>query len=201
MRCPGLEIEQAAVGDRDLTARRIDGEAPAGIVGQCITEHRTRVGIDTHDDADCSAVGGILRHRAARQGGIGRRLVHVRHRDAERLIDAEPAPVSHPHRDGMRRRALEIEQAAVGDRDLAARRIDGEAPARVVGQRVTEHRARVGIDTGDDADRSAVGGILRHGVARQRRIRRCLIHVVDRDGDGLVEGGAGEVGRPHRQIV
>ena len=57
------------------------------------------------------------------------------------------------HRDGVRGRGLVVEQRAVRDRDRAGRRVDGEAAAGIVGQRVGEGRAGIRVDARDGADR------------------------------------------------
>ena len=106
-----------------------------------------------------------------RQRRIGRRLVDVGHRDGERLVEGESALVGHAHRDGVRGRRLVVEQRAVRDRDRAGRRIDGEASAGIVGERIGQRRAGVRIDARDGADGRAVGGVLRDRC-RRRASRR-----------------------------
>ena len=77
--------------------------------------------------------------------------------------------------------ALVVEQRAVRDRDLAGGRIDREPAAGIVGQRIAERRAGVGIDAGDRADHRAVGGVLGDRAAGQRRVGRRLVDVGDVD--------------------
>ena len=83
---------------------------------------------------------------------------------------------------GVRGRGLVVEQRAVRDRDRAGGRVDGEAAAGIVGQRVGERRRRhpdrVPVSRADD------GAVRRRSprptLRRQRGVGRRLVDVGDR---------------------
>ena len=111
---------------------------------------------------------------AARQRGIARRFVDVRHGNGEGFIDEAPSSIAHPNRDVVRGVALEVELTAVGDRDHAGVGIERKAPAGIVEKRIGQDRPRIRIGARNRADRGAVCGILRNTAARQRGVGRGL---------------------------
>ena len=61
--------------------------------------------------------------------------------------------------------ALVVELAAIGHGDDPGRGIDGEAAIGIVGQRIGDRGAGIGIGTQcGDADHSASGGVFSHGI-------------------------------------
>ena len=155
-----LEVEQGAVGDGDLAGGAVDGEAPAGVVRQGIGGAVAGIRVRGRDRADRGAVGGVLVNGVGREVEIGRRLVLVPHADREGLRIGQAAAVGDPHRDVVAGRVFEVQQRTVGDRDLTAGGVDGEAPAGIVRQGVGRAVARVRIGRGNGSDRGAVGGVL-----------------------------------------
>ena len=108
------EVEQCAVGDLQLRADEL--EPPARVVDQAerVNVARVRVG-HAVQHANGRIVGHALHYRARRQREPSRRLVDVGHGDREGLVEGQPRGVSHPHRDGVARRGLEVEQRAIRD--------------------------------------------------------------------------------------
>ena len=196
-----LEIQQRAVGDRDLTRGSVDGETPAGIVCQGVGGAVASVRIGRRDRADRGPIGGVLVHRVAGQGQVRGSLVDVPHVDREGLGVGVAAAIGDPDRDVVGSRALEVQEAAVRHGDLARGAVDGEAPAGVVGQREAGAVAGVRIGGRHRADRGAVGGVLVHRVAGQVQVGRRLVLVADADREGLAIGQAAAVRHQDRHVV
>ena len=154
----GLVIEQRAVGDRDHAGRRVDGEAAAGVVGQRIAERRAR-----HPDRCRPPCRPRCRWRHSPRPScpisvalVGASLTLVTAM-VKTLSKREPTLIGHAHRDGVRGRALVVEQRAIRDRDHAGRGVDGEPPAGIVDQRIGERiAAGVRIGAGHCPDHRAV---------------------------------------------
>ena len=102
----------------------------------------------------------------------------------------------------MRGRGLVVEQRAVRDRDRAGRRIDGEAAAGIVGQRIGERRAGIRIDAASPC-RPTVPLAAFSATVPPDSVASvgASLTLVTFDGEGLVEGQAALVGDPHRDGV
>ena len=83
-----FEVEPRTVDNRDHARVRIDCEAAVGVVRQ--GEHRAGVRIDALDRADNRTVRRILVNCSADQNLVGRRLVHIGHRNGEALVEERP---------------------------------------------------------------------------------------------------------------
>src|SRR5262249_19822847 len=123
-----LAVELGAVGDRDLTGARVDGEGGgAAATGNLpVLQGRSGVRVCRGDGADTRGVGTVLRERERLPGRHHRRFVHVGQVDGHRLGGRRVDAVGDPGQQGEGGGRLEVELGAVGDGDGAGARVDGE---------------------------------------------------------------------------
>ena len=143
----------------------------------------------------------MLGDGVGRETEIGRALVRVGELNREGFGVVLAATVGDAHGDRMAGGAFIVEQAAVGDRELARTRIDGKPPPGRIGEAIGLRVTGIGIRARDGAHHRAGGGVLGDGVGRETEIGRALVDVGHCDSNSLCIGTTIPIGNLHRHIV